>query len=62
MNILGVHIGHDSSAALLKDGKLLACGKPTEVMTGQLLGELFGTSLLVDAHPVSGNPRVSWTI
>jgi iron complex transport system ATP-binding protein len=48
--------------ALLKDGKLLACGQPVEVMTGQLLGELFGTSLIVDTHPVSGNPRVSWTI
>lgn len=48
--------------ALLKEGKLLACGKPTEVMTGQLLGELFGTSLVVDAHPISGKPRVSWTI
>ena len=48
--------------ALLKDGKLLACGAPAEVMTGELLGELFGTSLVVDAHPVSGNPRVSWTV
>ncbi len=48
--------------ALLKEGKLLACGAPTEVMTGQSLGELFGTSLVVDAHPISGKPRVSWTI
>lgn len=48
--------------ALLKDGQLLACGTPSEVMTGQSLGELFGTSLLVDAHPVSGNPRVFWTV
>ncbi|HQR34885.1 MAG TPA: iron chelate uptake ABC transporter family permease subunit [Blastocatellia bacterium] len=48
--------------ALLKGGQLLACGTPSEVMTGELLGELFGTSLLVDAHPVSGNPRVSWTV
>ena len=48
--------------ALLKNGKLLACGAPPEVMTGQLLGELFGTSLLVDTHPVSGNPRVSWIV
>lgn len=47
--------------ALLKDGRLLACGAPTEVMTGKLLGELFGIPLLVDVHPVSGNPRVFWT-
>ena len=48
--------------ALLKNGKLLACGPPLEVMTSQLLGELFETSLLVDAHPISGNPRVTWTV
>jgi iron complex transport system ATP-binding protein len=48
--------------ALLKDGKLLACGAPGEVMTESLLGDLFETSLLVDAHPHSGNPRVSWVI
>lgn len=48
--------------ALLKDGKLLACGRPVEVMTAHLLGELFGTPLVVDTHPASGNPRVSWTV
>jgi len=48
--------------ALLKDGKLLACGTPEEVMTEQLLGELFETALLVDVHPHSGNPRISWTV
>lgn len=47
--------------ALLKDGRLLACGPPVEVMTERLLGELFNTALLVDAHPHSGHPRVSWT-
>ncbi len=46
--------------ALLKDGKLLACGSPSEVMTENLLGELFGTSLLVNQHPHSGRPLVSW--
>jgi len=46
--------------ALLKDGKLLACGAPAEVMTETMLSELFDTSLAVDAHPVSGKPRVSW--
>ncbi len=48
--------------ALLKGGKLLACGVPSEVMTESLLGKLFDTALLVDEHPHSGQPRVSWTI
>jgi iron complex transport system ATP-binding protein len=46
--------------ALLKDGRLLACGKPREVMTADLLSQLFETPLFVDQHPQSGNPRVSW--
>jgi iron complex transport system ATP-binding protein len=46
--------------ALLKDGRMLACGSPREVLTVELLSELFETPLLVDAHPQSGNPRVFW--
>jgi len=47
--------------ALLKSGRLLACGATREVMTAELLSELFETPLLVDAHPQSGNPRVTFT-
>ena len=47
--------------ALLKGGRLLACGPPREVMTAATLGELFEMPLLVDAHPQSGNPRVTFT-
>jgi len=46
--------------ALLKGGRLLACGTPHEVMTVKLLSDLFETPLLVDAHPQSGNPRVTF--
>jgi iron complex transport system ATP-binding protein len=46
--------------ALLKDGRLVACGIPRKVMTAELLSASFETSLLVDEHPQSGNPRVSW--
>jgi iron complex transport system ATP-binding protein len=45
--------------ALLKDGRLIACGAPPEVMTDELLSGLFDMPLLVDRHPQSGNPRVS---
>jgi iron complex transport system ATP-binding protein len=47
--------------ALLKSGRLLACGATHEAMTAELLSELFETPLLVDAHPQSGNPRVTFT-
>ena len=46
--------------ALLKGGRLIAFGEPREVMTETLLTECFDTPLLVDRHPVSGNPRISY--
>jgi len=46
--------------ALIKDGRLVACGPPGEVMTADLLSGLFETPLFVDRHPMSGAPVVSW--
>jgi iron complex transport system ATP-binding protein len=46
--------------ALLKEGALIACGAPPSVMTETALGQLFDTPLIVDSHPLSGAPRVSW--
>jgi iron complex transport system ATP-binding protein len=46
--------------ALLKDGRLVAVGSPTDVMTPESLGRVFDTPLLVDQHPKSGKPRISW--
>lgn len=46
--------------ALLKDGCLLASGAPSTVLTEKLLSETFATPLLVDTHPQSGRPRISW--
>jgi iron complex transport system ATP-binding protein len=48
--------------ALLKGGRMMACGTPREVMTAGLLSELFETPLVVDDHPQSGNPRVSLSL
>lgn len=47
--------------ALLKDGKILACGTANEVMTAELLQQVFGTSLLVTTHPHSGKPLITLT-
>ena len=46
--------------ALIKDGRLLSCGQPEEVMTVELLSQLFELPLLIDRHPYSGKPRISW--
>jgi iron complex transport system ATP-binding protein len=44
---------------LLKDGRSVAFGSPHEILTEQLLKEVFDLQVLVDAHPVSGAPRVT---
>jgi len=44
---------------LMRDGKAVRLGKPEEVLTPQLLNEVFQVEVLVDAHPISGAPRVT---
>lgn len=44
---------------LMRDGKVVRLGTPEEVLTPQLLNEVFEVEVLVDAHPISGAPRVT---
>jgi iron complex transport system ATP-binding protein len=44
---------------LLKSGQLIAAGKPHEVLTEELLSEVLEIKVLVDAHPLSGAPRIT---
>ncbi len=44
---------------LMKDGATLAYGGPAEVLTPKLLGQAFAIEVLVDAHPISGVPRIT---
>lgn len=44
---------------LMKAGGVVAAGAPPEVLTEALLGEVFGLRVLVDAHPISGAPRIT---
>ena len=44
---------------LLKAGRALAVGSPREVLTPELLRELFEIEVLVDAHPITGAPRIT---
>src|SRR6266850_8303086 len=39
---------------LLKNGRPVAFGSPNEVLTAELLREVFAVQVLVDAHPVTG--------
>ena len=44
---------------LMKDGRPVREGKPEEVLTPELLNEVFDVEVLVDAHPITGAPRVT---
>jgi iron complex transport system ATP-binding protein len=44
---------------LLKAGQMIASGTPREVLTEELLSEVLEIKVLVDAHPLSGAPRIT---
>jgi iron complex transport system ATP-binding protein len=44
---------------LLKAGRAVAVGQPREVLTPDLLRTVFELQVLVDAHPISGAPRIT---
>ncbi len=45
---------------VLADGRLVANGTPTEVLTAELLLQVFGVPALVDRHPLHAYPRITW--
>jgi len=65
--VASVIVTHDINLAaefadhivLLKSGRLIAAGKPHEVLTEKLLSEVLEIKVLVDAHPLSGAPRIT---
>ena len=44
---------------LMKEGRTVQSGRPEEVLKPQILEEVFAVKVLVDAHPVTGGPRVT---
>ena len=44
---------------LMKQGRTLHSGSPSEVLKPEILEEVFEVKVLVDAHPVTGGPRVT---
>lgn len=66
-NASAVVITHDLNLAaefadevlMLKDGKVAACGTPTEVLTAENIKDVFGVDVLLDKNPASGNVRVT---
>ncbi|AUG77919.1 ABC transporter ATP-binding protein [Kitasatospora sp. MMS16-BH015] len=59
---------HDLNAAaavcdrlhVLRSGTLVASGKPREVLTPELLAEVFGVRAAVTEHPLTGDPLIAF--
>ncbi len=47
---------------VLDKGRLVAVGTPAEVLTAELLQQVFGLQALVDTHPLAGHPRITWMV
>ena len=45
---------------VLDHGRIVASGTPNEVLTVELLRTVFGVEALIDPHPLSGYPRITW--
>ena len=44
---------------LMKQGRTVHSGRPAEVLRPEILQEVFQIRVLVDAHPVTGGPRIT---
>jgi iron complex transport system ATP-binding protein len=44
---------------VLKDGNAVYAGSPAEVLKAEILRDVFAVEVLVDAHPITGGPRVT---
>ncbi|MCE1114412.1 MULTISPECIES: ABC transporter ATP-binding protein [Pseudomonas] len=45
---------------VIEQGRIVAHGTPTQVLTEQCLADVFGVQALVDRHPVGDHPRITW--
>lgn len=66
-SVAAVVVTHDLNLAaefadyvlLMRDGNRIAYGRPDEVLTPDLLQRVFDLRILVDAHPITGVPRIT---
>ncbi|MNS81144.1 Hemin import ATP-binding protein HmuV [compost metagenome] len=45
---------------VLDHGRIVASGTPSEVLTTDLLHDVFGVRALIDRHPLADHPRLTW--
>ena len=45
---------------VINHGRIVASGTPQQVLTTELLRDVFGVEALIDSHPLHGYPRITW--
>ncbi|MBT9265861.1 ABC transporter ATP-binding protein [Pseudomonas sp. MG-9] len=45
---------------VINHGRIVASGTPQQVLTRELLRDVFGVEALIDSHPLHGYPRITW--
>jgi cobalamin transport system ATP-binding protein len=48
-----------NNLVLMKQGRAVQSGRPEQVLQPQILEAVFAVKVLIDAHPVTGGPRVT---
>jgi iron complex transport system ATP-binding protein len=46
---------------VLDAGRVVATGPPSEVLTAQLIGDVYDVEAMVSTHPVTGTPTITFT-
>ncbi|MFI1050039.1 ABC transporter ATP-binding protein [Streptomyces griseoruber] len=52
-------VSYCDRVAVMAEGELVAVGAPTEVLTPQLVHDVFGVRAVLDTHPITGRPRIT---
>ena len=45
---------------MIDHGRIVASGTPHQVLTTELLRDVFGVEALIDTHPLADYPRITW--
>ncbi|GAA1302051.1 ABC transporter ATP-binding protein [Saccharothrix xinjiangensis] len=52
-------VSYCDRVAVMAQGRLVAVGAPTDVLTPDLVHDVFGVRAVLDTHPITGRPRIA---
>ncbi|WP_215449654.1 ABC transporter ATP-binding protein [Streptomyces sp. ATCC 21386] len=52
-------VSYCDRVAVMADGALVAVGAPADVLTPDLVHDVFGVRAVLDTHPITGRPRIA---